>query len=373
MGIDIEKSSSGALGTFTANVDGTQNNEGGIDAGGPPVFGDVVGGTFVGVSTAAVGSGPFDPSFNNTIYVSQGGTADVFVNAQTQSFESGGNIQAKYKAQKPITNLDPQFLNGSTANFGTNGGTTSTGSVNNGTIHSLEVLTSATSNGGVATVCNTFAIPFANVVVPTGTGFTIHGSISGAVGPQTNFSTSVGFGSGPPPSVLTISLTGTVPASSNVIATTTIIGANGKYVPQSFAVSGAAQTKGYTSVTGWSPTSDEQIYGIDATGETSFNTLLADLNTALAVSNPGATAAAPSGSAAGILAAAGDNIEIIFPTGANPNGNPAIFAYDFSGYTANGTVVNSNVTVVPEPTSIGAMVVGGLGLLSRRRRRRQMA
>jgi hypothetical protein len=369
LGIDIQQNKT----TLTANVDGTtaansptpgvQADNG--NAAFVPTFGDIAGGTFVGVS----GAGPWtsnlvndDNNGENTV----GGTQAVFINAQTTEYTPFNDVKGKTSGAVGV--IDPQFITPAD-----HPGTSSTvGTVDNGTIHSLQVESLANDGPGGVEILDNFAggLPFANVVVPFGTTFTIHGGVGGDIGSTYFFGQVLTAGTVQSVSSLSISLTGTVPSSSNLIAALTIHGANGLYNPVTTPVTGAGQTKGYTTVTGFSPNNDAEIYGLDATGETSLTTLIADLQTALNTADPGATAEAPTGSAAGILTAAGDNVELVFPNTTTPSTSPAVLAFDLSNYTANGTVTITSITVIPEPTSLGMLVLGGAGLLSRKRRRK---
>jgi hypothetical protein len=168
-------------------------------------------------------------------------------------------------------------------------------------------------------------------------------------------------------SSLSLTNSATAPAGSNLIGDITMTGSGTLgYPAQSSAVSGAASTTGYLSVSGWNPANDTEIYGLDATGETSLSQLISDLQAAV---NAGATVEAPTGSAGALLTAQGDNIEVVFPTGPSPAGSPAYLSYDFSNYNTNGTVTISNITVVPEPRGVGVLAVAGLSLCFRRRRK----
>jgi hypothetical protein len=147
---------------------------------------------------------------------------------------------------------------------------------------------------------------------------------------------------------------------------------NGSYNPQTASPTGAAQVTGALTIAGFNPANDQQIVGLDVINATSLTTLFTDLQAALQTTNAGATVFAPSGSAASILTGNGDNVEILFPSASTPNVNPEALSYDTSGYTSNGaTVAVTQITVLPEPTVFGALALGGLGILGRRRRKVQ--
>jgi hypothetical protein len=380
LGMDVEQvSGTGSAKSpfiYSVNIDGTVKNNTpsaaleAADGYAEPCYGDIAGGTFVGV-----GAGTYvNSNLAVTGVQSVGGTQAVFVNAQTTEYTLFNDTEAVTTGT--LAQIDPQFENpGPAVHPGvvSPASTSSAGTEDNGTIHSIEV--ESLSNTGIDKTAplDTMVggLPFANVVVPVGTTFTVHGGVGGDTGGTFFFGQVITAGV-TTSSSLSISLTGTVPSSSNLIANLTISGHNGLYTPVTTAIPAAAQTTGYSSVTGFNPTNDIEIYGLDATGTGSLATLIANLNTALQISNPGAIAEAPTGSAAPLLA--GDNIELQFDAGVVPgSSSPAILAYDLSNYTANGTWTFTSLTVIPEPTSIGALLLGGAGLLGRRRRRRQLA
>jgi hypothetical protein len=264
-------------------------------------------------------------------------------------------------------------INGGTAAWlsKSNGGTISS-AFGAGTVATLQMVVTSTGTGPAAN--SSPGVPFANIVVPKGDNFSLGGTLTGNTGTAFSMGTTT-TGSGnisSPSSTVSLSLTNTVPGGSNLISSVTMHGSNGAYGVQSFAVAGpSAPTTGYLSVNGFSPNNDVEIYGLDASGEASLPQLISDLQAAV---NAGATVETPTGTAGTLLAAHGDNIEVVFnQTGQNPATGPNIFSYDFSGYTSNGTVTISNVTVVPEPTSLTVLGVAGAGLLGRRRRRAGLA
>jgi hypothetical protein len=397
LGIDVENTGGAGTSknpfTYQANIDGNLRNNtptAAIEAADGyywPVYGDIAGGTFVGVSDTP-NTAYVNTNLSVTGLIAAGGTQYVFVNSQTTEYTPFGDTPATTSGT--LSTLDPQFENSGSVHAGLSSPATtaSAGTEDNGTIHSLEVQALAnTANGSnaykqggqAAAVPDTDAggIPFASVVVPVGTTFTVHGGIGGNTGGTVYFGQIITAGAVGPTSSLTISVSGTVPGSSNEIGPVTLSGSNGKYVPVTTSVPSAAQTTGYLPVNTFTPDNDNEIYGLDGVKTAGTGTLsqfITDLSAALTLSTGvGAIAEAPTGAAAGLLTAAGDNIELVIPSADAPNVTPQILAYNLANYTANGTWTITSITVVPEPASIGAMLLGGVGLLSRRRRRRQLA
>jgi hypothetical protein len=259
-------------------------------------------------------------------------------------------------------------VNGATADYLSSKGSSSalSSAFTTDTVHSLEV----SSSLATGVLANVSPIPFANIVVPSGTQFSFTGSLTGGGGNPVIVSSPQSAATGP-----VISLTGSVPSNSNSIASITLMGANGLYAYQSVMVSGsAAQSTGFVTVHGFSPTSNKEIYALALDVDGTFlpqtspvlSAIISDLNTALGSSG---TASLITPAMAGMFPTSTYDAMITFPGGPTPStAAPAIFSYDFSGYTANGDVTVTQIGVVPEPVS-GALILGGLGLLARRRRR----
>jgi hypothetical protein len=362
LGMDVENvSGSGASAKYTVNLDGTQRDNTptaalqSADGYAEPVFGDIAGGTFIGV-----GDGVYvNSDLPDTGVQAVGGTQAVFINSQTTDYTPNGT-PANYSDQT-LAQLDPQFENSGTVHNGT---PSTTGTVDNGTIHSLQV--ESLSNKGLllqAPLANfPGGLPFANVVVPYGTNFTVHGTVSGNTGGTSSFSLSLVseqennlFGLYP-----------TAPTQNQEILPAVVISPSSG--PQTRTVAGAAEATGYLMVSGFSPANGEEIYGLDAVGAISLTQLINDMDVSLQPANPGAIAEAPQGSAGEILTAAGDNVELVFPAG-DGSTQPVYFDYNMNNLLADGTVMITSITVLPEPGSI-VLVAAGVGLLARRRRRR---
>ena len=398
LGIDVEKISGlGANTKYDANIDGGTFDSAGVNAvlnqntPAAPLFGDAVGGTFIGIGTSELngnGSVPgFTTDITNNPFVTQAGAtgvnssgAGVIVSGKGLVFANGNVGTSNVDPYGPIggmflpshggITLSPTFTNtgGTSVNAGSTGN-----ALLNGAVTKLEVIVTESDPGQIGTG-NRGPIPFANIVVPAGTVFTVSGSIapdSNGGASSSSFSIVI-----PAPVIqtgtLSISLTSTATNGAN-IGTVTMVGTNGGYLPGTASPTGGQQTTGNLSIKNgaggdFNSNTHSQLIGLDESGATSLSQLESDLQNALQGTNAGATV----GNAVNpILLANGDNVQITFPGASVPNTNPEALSYDLSNYAGagNGTVTISQITVVPEPTAIGALAIGGLGLLSRRRRK----
>jgi len=230
----------------------------------------------------------------------------------------------------------------------------------NGTVTSLRVVGAFASASFKGPAANVTAVPFANIVVPAGTTGTVTGALSGDIGAIQPFSITFGATAPPPPTGPFLQLAATGLPGTSAIGSITLSGHNGSYQAQTVAVTGAAQVTGALNVSGFTP-GDTEIYGL-AVSTTNLASLISALNAAVGSADAGATAAAVPASLSSVLV--GDQIAVTIPgTSFNPN----IFSYDLTNGTGGSSI--TSITVVPEPTGIGALVLGGLGLLSRRKRR----
>jgi hypothetical protein len=288
-------------------------------------------GTFVGIGKVATGS--------NALKSLAFADNSLSVTAVQQGSSIGTSNQTVYLSGA-TGSIDPAFTNG--------------------TVTSLRVVGAFASASFKGPAANVTAVPFANIVVPNGTTGTVTGALSGDIGAIQPFSISFGAVAPPPPTGPFIQLAATGLAGTSAIGSITMSGHNGSYVAQTVPVTGAAQVTGALSVAGFTP-GDTEIYGL-AVNTTNLSALIAALNTAVGSADAGATATAVPSALSSVLA--GDQIAVTIPgTSFNPN----IFSYDLTNGTSGSSI--TSITVVPEPTGIGALVLGGLGLLSRRKRR----
>jgi hypothetical protein len=333
--ITVTTAGVGKVGAIFVDLNADIDNDGFNDA-------DITGAQDAANGTPQPAFGSFTGSFigiGGT--VTKKGVTSVSPTVNLNIFVAAGNPAPYESSQDSAGTIDPNYTNG--------------------TVHSLEVASAVTTSPPLAT---TLSIPFANIVVPVGTSGTVTGSIGGDQGSVEAFSISFGASIAPPPPGVRAQLAGTALSGTTPVAASPItIGAgHGSYQPVTVSATGGASS---LTVNGFTP-GDTEIYGLDvSTTSVSLTQVIADLNTALLAS--GGVAGLPAGSAAGILTGAGDNVEITFAGGAPATG-PSVFSYDLTPDSA--TV--SSITVVPEPTGLGALVLGAVGLISRRKRR-QMA
>jgi hypothetical protein len=321
-----------------------------------PTFGSAVG-TFIGYNSAT----PSSKKANTTPLE----TTAVYVNSQTyahftQAAVGGGTTSAQGTAaiyettQTPdglTSELDPAFVNG--------------------TVHSLELIIQASQN-------DTVAHAIANFVIPVGVIGTATALITPTAAPSNTETYTLTTAGTVSLSVVSLSLTsasGNTPAAAPI----SLVGSNGGYQPVEISVASGAQTKGELTVTNFTPASDQEIYVLEANSNgtpltsAQLTQIITDLQGALSLGGPAnGTVGLYSSLPASIQALFHGtyNLELTFPTGNSPTlgTNPDVLAYDFSGYTTIPNVTFSAIGVVPEPTGVGVLVLGGIGLMARRRR-----
>jgi hypothetical protein len=240
-------------------------------------------------------------------------------------------------------------------------------------LSSLEVVV---ANTGTA-AADTKATTFVNIVVPLGDKFTVTGSVGGPkVGGgsfSTNFATGNGSAGGSNPIVVLASsapgnvgsqLGGTyTPATSPTL--TVFKSGPGSYTPG--LITGLSTQVGNTPLAGFVGT-DVEKFLLKLSSASADAALVADINAG------GNTTVVASLASADSTLATYDGITWdieLTSTGTGPeNGD---FGFNFSGDTnANGINV-VDVAAVPEPATAGLLLVGGLGLLARRRRSAEQA
>jgi len=365
LGVEVTSTGSGSSKKYTANVDGQDDAN--------SAFGQVAYGTFIGI-----GSGPL-----STISVpdTEGGTQGVYTNGQTNVLDSANSFNsgtpAKFKGQTS-SNFDAAFqpVNG-----------TGAGNVANGSLQALEVTEVAASGSGDTEADSSVGpIPFANIVVPSGTQFTVIAQLAGETGPNNlKYSISNSVSTGPTGAILT--LTSAPTHSADTAGTLTVTGSDAAgYVAAKLpgttqgAITGTDTTTGNVQTTGFQSSTDDEVFalavdsspGVLATGS-ALTSAISDLSAAV-TSEGGIVAplASPSSSmpaSANITSLFNPtfwNVEVTFPNGV-PAGDPYL-NWDFSGDTVDAGLSITDVGVVPEPTGVGVLVLGGMGLLARRRR-----
>jgi len=234
---------------------------------------------------------------------------------------------------------------------------------------SLEIVTADVS----AAQKDSVATKFVNIVVPHGATFTVTGEVGTALTGgnkfQTNFTTSNSAPVSSSPIVLLSAtaptntgsqVTGTYSPSTAPTLTVTNHGAPGEYIPGYAHALTGSPSAGYTAVAGFTG-GDTEIFLLKLSSSTGDSTIISDIN---AGSNGTLTASAPTGALATLGGTTWD-IELTEKAGAPANG---FFGFNFAGETNVPGVTVTDIAAVPEPATAGLLMVGGLGLLARRRR-----
>jgi hypothetical protein len=221
--------------------------------------------------------------------------------------------------------------------------------------------TSTTSTSSTSTTSTTSSAPKLAVVALEATA-------------DTNYGTTITNGTGATQGTFS-------PASTNTL---TLTGGNGKYnIAQVTGInSNMGVANGNTNVSGWNPTSDSEIFGVDVkvngvnATPSQLATLLAAINgtdTYGKASNVTASLTDPNNPQ--VLAALDTgttsyNLFLTFAGGQLPGSASDNLGIDLAADPALAGYSFSAVAVVPEPVSLGLLAVGGLGLMTRRHRRK---
>jgi hypothetical protein len=131
------------------------------------------------------------------------------------------------------------------------------------------------------------------------------------------------------------------------------------------------------TVNGFNPAGDEEIYVLEALTNGAQPTsaqllqLTADLQ---AIALPANAIVTPFATLPATIQGLFHNpydLAVIFPSGNSTSTatTPDVLAYDFSGYTSVPNVTITGIGVVPEPGSVAVLLLGGIGLMGRRRNR----
>jgi len=207
--------------------------------------------------------------------------------------------------------------------------------------------------------------------VTSTTAPTSHAIVALAATANSNYGTTITNGTGVSQGTFT-------PPSANTL---TLTGGSGKYnIAQVTGIStNAGAAVGNVNVSGWNPASDPEIFGVDVkvngtnASPSQLATLIAAIGGAGVPASTGVVASTvdPTGVLAALdTATTSYNLFLTFAAG----GPGAADNLNLDLSTANDAGLQgytfSAVSVVPEPVSLGLLAIGGLGLMSRRTRRK---
>jgi hypothetical protein len=171
------------------------------------------------------------------------------------------------------------------------------------------------------------------------------------------------------------------PASPNTLSLASHSAGNYQVAQVTGISTNAGAATGNVNVSGWNPASDPEIFGIDVrvNGTNATPSQLATLIAAISGTGPPASTGVsasttdPTGGALSTLQDTGTTSYNLFLTfAAGGPGAADNLNLDFSNANDAALVgyTFSAVSVVPEPVSLGLLAIGGLGLMSRRTRRK---
>jgi hypothetical protein len=344
-------------GQLDANVSG-QPDQNGVSP--TLTFGSALG-TFIGYNSSI----PSSTKTNTIPYL----TNSVWVNDQTYANYTppvfgGGTIslagtpaiyETTQTADELTSEIDPAFLNG--------------------TVHSLEV-------GILAPQNQTTARPIANIVVPNNTPITAIAILQPIA--NTGITETYTISTAPLQPMPEVSLSAS--AIYSPVGTISLMGGNGFYRATAIPLLRGKQVTGSLQVNGFHPAGDKEIFvlaidfGGDPLTSDELTDLIPDIQSRLTPTNAVVQSFDSLPMSIRSLYAPDEvfNVAITFPNGDAAAGgmpdSPVFFNYDLlnSGYSYLDDLSITDIGVVPEPGSVAVLAVGGIGLMWRLRRIRNV-
>jgi uncharacterized protein (DUF2141 family) len=368
-GLDVTLDTAPTAGALVIDLNADIDGDGAADADvvgapdgtfgtGHPSFGGTNGtlGTFIGFGQENSGKTGY-----NTTAISPSSSL-----IKSETVYEGSNTSTQNPNYKGVL-FPSTYLTGPVTSDYESGSGTLDPDYTNGTVHSLELVEALSNTALYNPGLTTLGIPIANVVVPSGTAFTVTAALAYDTSGDKQLVSTVGGASSvaPPPPFHGFQAHDVTELQTPLLGTVTMSGGNGSYVPQTVtfaspANNGSVEYSGFTA----GDTVDIALKFSNGAGSDPYTTNSAAILAYLTADN----------TTAGVtFASLPSNLDSVFPgfdaIATFTAGAADPFAdFNFSDYTGGGTLDLAAVGLVPEPMGLGVILLGGLGLISRRKR-----
>jgi hypothetical protein len=165
--------------------------------------------------------------------------------------------------------------------------------------------------------------------------------------------------------VVSLTATSAAGVGTNSVGSLAVVGSNGKYTGSFIHNIAAGSNPGYAAVSGFSA-SDTEVFLIKLSSSASDSALISYINGAGGQTAGSGLTAGPVASNLTNYGGTAWDIEL---TATSPaSGSDGFLGFNIAGDTAVSGITVTDVAAVPEPATLGLLVLSGIGLLSRRRR-----